>query len=95
MKSSDVLKEALRLFVENRHGNCLGCCDAINFAAHDMMGGGLNNYHDRVDAARLATNYVKNYRPEHFSLYWWPIGDRATRIDVLNKCIADAIEAGD
>lgn len=91
MKSSDILKEALKIFnVGNVYTNRLGCCDVINQACSKYVFG--KEYLPKV---RVLHKYLEKYKPDKVSLFWWPISDRATRIDVLNKCIVDAIEAGD
>lgn len=88
MKSSQILTKAFHIYNDSWYATkpsykpIFGLCTAVLHAC--------NGEEKFADAIML--KYVAPYRDKHrmAELYWWHVSDRATRLSVLQRAIADA-----
>jgi hypothetical protein len=79
---------ALTRYEENGCGTIIGVCKCIYYAHRTLYGDELGSGYDKIPYY-----YPEIKRPtKGDSYYWWPIEDRKSRIDFLNKAIKTCIQ---
>ena len=89
MKSSTILKQVLDIFLHKYDPDMPGICDNLIKVSYRICGLYRRELFDN------GFKYIEKYKPSSYGLYWWPTDDVQTRIDVLNKAIADALANDD
>ncbi len=88
MKTSTILKEVLRRFVENYDYDMPGICEKLSREVCLLCEGGRK---EQISFYNSAMTYVKKYKPSDAGLYWWDLDNTTERIRVLELAISDAI----